>query len=696
MQPKSILYLLPALFIFMQAADAQMVSNDNKVILNNEATINSESLEFSPAFYEDGIVFISNIISKRRYKVRDKRIGKNIMSIFRSRRSESGLLQKPEPFAQELLTPVHEGPLTFNRTNQIIYFTRNNYDKGTKKKGKDGIIKMQVFSAEMNDSTWTNVTKLSFNDDDANYMHPSIGVDDDVLYFSSDREGGIGGLDIYGVRKIGGEWGDPFNLGPTINTEGDEVFPFVHADGTLYFASNTHSGYGGMDIFSSKPEGDSWTKPLNLEAPFNTEADDFGLIVDRDKKNGYFSSNRSGGIGEDDIYSYYVTTNLDELNGEEPPVVSANIQEINVLVIDHETGDPIPEATVSYMSLDDLTIARAITSASEENVSNEDVLLKLNMDENSMKGLTDFDGRYPMEIVKGNYVVNVSSPEYAPRMIVLTPESELSEILVSLKKSSSLVSKPGSDGEVSDPDDESVIDNLNELEINTTISEGTTFELPNIYYNFNDASIRSDARIDLDALVAFLKQYPDIEIELASHTDSRGTDDYNNGLSQDRAENAVRYLVQNGIARERMLPVGYGEREIRNHCQDGVACNEPEHQYNRRTEVRITKIDKDINVRFINVAPETYSESGTSTASAPKFQPGVDYKVVAGVFSQYNNAERRMKELRETGFPEAEIINFGDSQLHSIVVRRFTTLENAREFSSDLKREHGYRSFIRQ
>ena len=265
----------------------------------------------------------------------------------------------------------------------------------------------------------------------------------------------------------------------------------------------------------------------------------------------------------------------------------------------------------------------------------------------------------------------------------MTADSDLTEILVSLKEGdpASIAENEAANNEL-----------INEV-VSSTISEGTVFELPHIYYNFNDASIRPDAKIDLDALVDFMKQYPDMEIELASHTDSRGGTRYNNKLSQRRADNVVRYLMANGIARERMLPVGYGESRLRNHCTDGVRCLEVEHQYNRRTEVKITKIDRDINVRFINTTPE--ENLLTSSKGNILDELTGDFSVVAGVFRERANAEKRLRELEQSGVFSAEIVTFGNSNLHSVVVNRFDRMGDARAFSKDLKKNHGFRSFIK-
>jgi len=691
------------MILAFQSQAQQPKAENQKVFITNEATINSEHLEYSPAFYEDGIVFISSNTASKRFKILDTRINENIMSIFRAVRQEDGLLQKPKPFAPELLTPVHEGPLTFDRTNENMYFTRNNYINGKRKKAKDGIVKLKIYEASKEGDNWSNIKDLSFNDDDSNTAHPSISVDGDKMFFSSDRPGGFGGMDIYVSYKQGDSWGDPVNLGPSINTEVEDIFPYIHADGTLYFASKGHSGYGGLDIFYSSPNGDEWSKPENIGKPFNSESDDFGFIIDRDKKNGYVSSNRAGGLGEDDIFSFYITTNLDEVTNNLAKNVSS--RNINILVIDYDSGDAIPEASVKFMNLDDMTLAKAITSVTTDGnnrLSSEDaneLLLHLSMEDNSKEVLTDFEGLYPLKITNSNYVLNVKKEGYQPRLVVITADSDLPEILVSLQKGSAedltnatsgtsdTGDKGGSDSTGSDSSNDSKgtphSSITEDYVVSSTIKEGTTFELPNIYYNFNDATIRPDARLDLDALVAFLQEYPDIEIELSSHTDSRGRSRYNRRLSRKRAENAVKYLTRNGIAKNRLKPVGYGETSIRNHCVDGVACKEYEHQYNRRTEVKITRISQEINIKFID-SDNVYKGSGSG-----------DFKVVSGVYDNYANAESKLNKLRSNGFNTAEIVSFGGSSRHSVIVGRFPSLTEARSLVSNLK-QYEIRSFIKR
>ena len=672
---------------------AQGLEEEKKVFINNEATINSDKLEYSPAFYEDGIVFISTKVSNKRFKMRDKRIGKNVMSIFQSKREENGLLLPPKPFSIDLLSTVHEGPLTFDRTGETMFFTRNNTKDGRRIKAKDGITKMAIYQAENVAGKWVDISLLPFNDREYNTAHPSISVEGDILYFASNREGGAGGMDIWSVKRIGDDWSEPRNLGPSVNTESDEIFPFVHADGTLYFASNGHIGFGGLDLFFSRP-GAEWTTATNLGAPFNSENDDFGFIIDRDKKNGYFSSSRSGGYGADDIYSFYVNGSLDELFDENnrPKVV----RDFTLMISDNISSEMIEGATITYTNLDNLSITKAITGGGDPSLQipddlETDLLLRVPMEEMGMNGSTDFLGKFPVTLSTGNYAFVIEKPGYQSRQILVDTESSTEEIFISLDKEVPMVDNGmnGTNTSNSSSIDESYTNNDNSSNVNNggftnTIREGSIFQLPNIYYNFNDASIRPDAKVDLDALASFLSQYPDVEIELSSHTDSRGGSRYNKRLSQKRAENAVAYLIREGLPANRLVAVGYGEEAIRNHCTNGKECTEDEHQYNRRTEVKILRMNNEINIKFENdTSPPTYVDKADfGNSNGASSSNSGDYTVIAGVYANYENAEKKQGRLINMGYAQTSIKTVGN--YYHIIVNIFQDRNQALSLQTDL------------
>lgn len=718
---------LTPIFIFMLSAILMNGQEEatTEVKLTNEASINSEFLEYSPAFYEDGIIFISSRIANKKYKIRDKRINKNIMSIFFAQRSEAGLLQTPVPFSEDLLSTVHEGPTAVDRTADNIFFTRNNLKKGKPKKAKDGIVKLKIYSSEKVGEKWGNIKELPFNNDEYNTAHPSVSVEGNYLYFTSDRPGGMGGMDIWRSRRIGDDWGDPENLGPLVNTEGDEIFPFIHADGTLYFASSGHSGFGGLDLYTTLEKDQQWTEVKNLGKPFNTEGDDFGFIIDRDKKNGYFSSSRGGGLGEDDIYSFYLLNNLDQITGLDPND-GDDARSIAITVIDDETGAPVEGANINYILVDELSLARALVDSegNEVDPTTNELLLKLPFGEGATKGLTDSEGTYPADVSFSNYIFNIEKSGYQSRQVILTSTSEENEFLITLVKASDAMAGTGGNNSGSNsgtPDPIVIGDDGSGIDIGATIKEGTIIELPNIYYNFNDASIRPDARQDLDVVVGLMSRYPDMQIELASHTDSRGGTRYNKSLSQKRAQNAVEYLIRNGVSASRLRPTGYGEAELRNQCSDGVDCSEADHQYNRRTEVRVTSMSREINVTFVNSnnAPNTidYSAENTSSSSSSSSSSndsnsssssnannsssdsavsisgdGGSVSVIVGVFRELKNAQKRLRQVIQLGFDKAEISDRNDK--HIVVAGRYSEKARAKS-AADYLNENSIKTYIK-
>lgn len=740
--------ILPLILItccyFQSFSQEETKTINNDVFVTNEVSINTDQLEFSPTFFEDGILFISTNPVNSKFKVKDKRIDKNIMSIFRSVRDKEGKLQKPTPFALELLSTVHEGPVTLDRTAENIYFTRNNYQGKKLIKGADGIVKLQVYSAKRMDNVWKDVEKLPFNDKNSNAAHPSVSVENDQLYFTSDRPGGQGGMDLYMSVKENGSWSEPINLGPSINTSEDEVFPFIHADGTLYFSSKGHSSMGGLDLYTVQQVDGEWGTPENMGTPFNSEMDDFGIIIDRDKKNGYFSSSRNGGVGQDDIYSFFALDGLKKNKEEEDFEKSLMLS-----VTDEEEGTFLEGAVVTYMKLDELTLGKAISDLSaigDPNAKADDLVIKLPIDERANTGFTDSDGKIPLTLNRGNYVVKVEKNGYLSKQLAINSEGEVMEYLVALVKDdgTGTMTSNGSSGN-GNSGNGSGNDNINGtagngsgndsgsgsgtgltgdpfidsgvVEVSTDIKEGTVIELPNIYYNFNDASIRPDAQQDLDDLATFLNRFPGIEIELISHTDARGGDRYNRRLSQRRAEKAVDYLVTSGVERGRITPRGEGENSLRNDCDDNVECTEAEHQYNRRTEVRITKIDAPIVVKFVNNYPSYISEapssvkySGRNSSSDDSsfnsdddytpvdgddnYNPDGRYKVVAGAFANINNAEKRLVQVRELGYNNADILKFGTRGLFHVVVSRYSSSSDAAATVRNLKSK-SVRAFVK-
>jgi outer membrane protein OmpA-like peptidoglycan-associated protein len=666
------------LFFLLLAIPSCAWAQDIQVEL--EQGVNSSNLEFAPTFYKDGIVFLTDREVEGTKKEQDKEIDKNTFSIFQSVRKDDGELGNPIPFSLNLVSSVHEGPLTFNSTGDMVYFSRNNIEEGKKVPGEDGIVKMQILSASKSGSDWGNVKELPFNNDNYNVIHPTISVDNEILIYASDMPGGYGGYDLYQSKKVGNSWTFPQNMGPQVNSEGNDVFPFLHADGMLYFTSDKAGGNGGLDLYYTlKIDGQDWVEPVNMGSPFNTSYDDFSMIVDRDKKNGYFSSNREGGQGQDDIYRFFAASGIH--SGDDNIVATTTIK-----IIDKESGLPIANTKLELFTLSDLSLntdtpsdsdKRCFTNENGECVfrlppnsyyttiaaegysptfeefkvgqTNQEFIYALDKEQDcvELKGVIfNKENQYELSNViirieetnnpKGELIEVTSDNEglfenclecnrlYAVRAVmngqiiaektVSTQGVDCEKLKKSQKNKSAQAGGANGKGTENGEDGQKIELELEAENVVPPVEEGEIITLSNIYYNFDEARIRPDARVDLDKLIEFMKRYPSIEVELRSHTDSRGTKEYNYDLSLRRAENAVEYLTdQGGISRSRISPGGYGETQILNGCTDGVECTEAQHQYNRRTEVRITAINiPDVTIKYIdnkgNIISTTYSE----------------------------------------------------------------------------------------
>lgn len=284
------------------------------IIITNETEINSIFQEYSPAFYQNGLVFIASNPAVNTDKKEDENTGKATTSLFFAARYGNGNLQKPMTFAEELTTKFYDGPLSFSKDGNTIYFTRTNLRRGKPIKAKDELVKLKIYAATKKDNKWDNIFELPFNNAEYDCAHPSVSNDGRRLYFSSNRPDGFGGMDLYVSTLINGKWSDPVNLGPKVNTDKNEIFPFIHADGKVYFASNGHKGIGNLDIFCTMKTDTGWLKPQNLPEPINSRSDDFGFIISGDKKSGYFSSNRASGKGDDDIFNFMASEGIDFQN----------------------------------------------------------------------------------------------------------------------------------------------------------------------------------------------------------------------------------------------------------------------------------------------------------------------------------------------------------------------------------------------
>lgn len=325
----------------------QAANNIGKYYMDSAAykiekiTINSPLADFAPMYYENGLVFVSERPTESLIRSVYNRREQAFLDLFYSEFDENGNPASPKKFHKKVNTKFHEGPVTFYNEDRNIIFTRNNYHQGKERKSQDGINKLKLFSAEKSsDGGWNNIQPLPFNNDEYSIGHPTISADGKRLYFSSDMPGGLGGTDLYVSYFENESWTAPLNLGPDVNTEGNEMFPYLSDTHTLYFASNGWDGLGGLDIFKSEILDESYTPPYNLGYPINSAKDDFALIVNSAGNIGYFSSRRPEGAGDDDIYKvliHKVTVVTEVVDPEDVPVGVP----YDIMVVDHITGQEL-------------------------------------------------------------------------------------------------------------------------------------------------------------------------------------------------------------------------------------------------------------------------------------------------------------------------------------------------------------------
>lgn len=438
----------------------------------------------------------------------------------------------------------HAGPATFTANGDTVYFTITNEDNNllyAKAITRSvGTRKLELYYAVKNSSGgWNAPVAFAYNK--VKYYsigHAALAKNGSLLYFASDMPGGYGGTDIWFCRKTAeGKWDKPVNCGAVINTPGQEAFPTIVGDTALYFSSNEHAGLGGLDIFSAVGSDTAWQLPVNLKPPFNSSYDDFYCAIAN--RTGYLASDREGGLGSDDIYSFIL-----------PPV--EHLLLVNT-VYSRKDSSVLTGAHVAF----------TCAAVAVDTVCTADT-----------KGSNRF------EVQKNNtYVIRASYPGYVSNAIEVSTSGYKPVDTVYAQLYLAPVPPP-----VIIPTKPKVVPMPDRH-----FEVGETFVLDKLYYDTDKYNIRPDAARELDKLVAILNKYPTIEIELSSHTDSRGSDEHNMILSQNRAKSAVQYLIKKGIAVTRVVAAGYGETRLTNGCMNGIKCSAKEHQMNRRTEVKILK-----------------------------------------------------------------------------------------------------------
>ena len=535
-------------------------------------SINSLEADFSPTFYEDGIVFVSARSTEPWRKNIFSWNQKSYLDLYYCRIKENGDFEEPQKFDNKVNTKYHEGPSAFYDEYRKVIFTRNNYHASKVQMSEDEVIKLKLFYGERSskDGSWENIGELPFNSDEYSIGHPTLSEDGRTLYFVSDMPGGYGGTDIYKTTYNSDSWSQPENLGANVNSEGNEMFPFLFNDSRLYFASEGYGGLGGYDLYYT--DMNSNQAPINMGYPINTNSDDFGLILDQDGRTGYFTSNRKGGAGDDDLYAVIIRSVAVEaqLANRDESII---IDEEEILVVDKATGRSIP-------------FTKAGDKISFEGIPGKEYEVQVNKEgyQNNSKLILPEKLSASEERVTTNIPVEKQEPKVAAVPVkkgvesidILIVENISGEVQTFTIVDDSLMHYEGS------------VEDIQASLGYQGIEVGELTQITNIYYDLDRSNIRTDAKVQMDRLAHLMTKSSQIRLFLHSHTDSRADDGYNLALSKRRSLAAMNYLVKKGINRERITKDSFGEKQLVNDCASDKQCSEEQHQFNRRTEFKIT------------------------------------------------------------------------------------------------------------
>lgn len=577
-----------------------------EVNVYNAFRINTLGYEFSPSYYKDGIVYVSTQPEE------DKSTNTPFFELYYAALDEDGMPNQSIPFSSNVNTHRHEGQATFNKSEDIVYYTSNSELKNDKAQ-----YAMKIYEARKKGEDWQHVVDLPFNSEAYSNRHPSISNNGKYLYFASDMPGGYGGTDIYVVEKKGTQWGIPKNLGDQINTAENDAFPFIHVSEHLFFSSKGHGGKGDYDIFVVNLSGGIPGPIMHLSNSFNSPQADIGFILNEEGTKGFFASDRVDGFGNDDIYLFESSTNLfakEEIVNPDIVVTSEIIASSPIVVeksIPNRPAELLVEKTIVSAPIKEtpkeivppVVITEEVIAEPTSNIATE-VISNLVVNCSTLKGqalsqngtaisqgkitIRSSKGGMPMELLTNTdgtfetclpfdcqYIIIVEKDGYQTkdRLITISQEPLTEEKLrLNIDNYTPVISIPTA-------------------RLDDHLTVGSVIELNPIYYDLENGVVNANYTAELDALAQMMRKYRSIEIELIDHTDARGEDFYNQQLSQARISIAKNYLIQQGrIVPRRINAIAMGEQQIRNHCKNNISCEDQDHQYNRRTEVRIIRL----------------------------------------------------------------------------------------------------------
>ncbi len=592
--------------------------------INNLRSINSSKLDYCPIPYNGGIIFTSNRTENMPWYKR--MFSKAYSNLLFTTNTGNNNYTKPFSLPGKVNGKFNEGAASISTSGNQMFFTRN-----AVKKNKDGLYDLNIYSAQLVDKKWQNVAELDLGAGDFTNCHPAISADGQTLYFASNRPGGYGGMDIYVTHLVEGEWGKPVNLGSAVNSNKTELFPQIGQAGELYFSTDAAGGAGQLDIWVSRI-GASGTRMAkqNMGAPINSPEDDFSFVILPDSRTGYLTSNRKNGMGGDDIYSWEVTL-PQEIEIETAPAQEQLFTKINITNHNNEVLDAaqLTLVEISYDLVDVPSLNQPFFISNNLDQSLIDMIGKrvpplnneaakplylisperqyfLVADHNDYKTTQQVvsgasliqDGAYALQLMPINedYMLmaantprvnpvngptqadlNMVNPADLPIASATTPQDDIPLVLVAAVP-------PTTDDEFTSKG--GVILETDKAEV----AEKAYFPLfSSIYHAFNKYILNSNTKEELSDVVSTLRKEINTTVLIESHTDSRGSSDYNNSLSQKRADEVKSYLMEQGIEGSRITAVGYGSTRPLVECLENEECPEETHQKNRRTEIILNR-----------------------------------------------------------------------------------------------------------
>jgi outer membrane protein OmpA-like peptidoglycan-associated protein len=598
-----------------------LLSNKYEFLIRN-LQMNTAEQDFGTVYFKDNQVVYTS--SKRSNSVvRSLWPGNQLkyLNLYSADIDDNDELVNRKIFKKNLRKKYHDGPVSFNRDFSLMAITRNNYGN----KASDGTRNLQLFISEFIDGQWSSLVAFPYNNPEYSIGQACFSNDGKYLYFISDMPGGKGGTDIYRIeRRKDKSWGALENL-ESINTEGNEMFPYIHSSGMFFFSSDGHPGLGGLDIFMSKLIDGIPHNIKNIGFPLNSNRDDFAFMIDKDLLKAYFSSNRSDAEGSDDIYFASTTKPL----------------KINKLIkgVSKDLAGNIIPSTQVFLYLDSIIV--------EVQISDSLGRYSFEVEKDT---IYDLKGE-KVEFIDGFNFANTDVPDpivYAD-LVLLQPVDFSLKVIIKDRSTDQIIEGAKiqfTDNMVNEKFDEfsnnlgfhkKTLDNkvlFDRISYNFVVSKenyitsfmtynqvldrvgefvviiklenmlknlspgddlAKHFDINPIYFDFDKSNIRPDAAIELDKIVQIMNTYPSMIVELGSHTDCRASNAYNLALSDRRAKSSAQYIRQRISNPERIFGKGYGEHKLVNECEcEGnlvVPCTEEQHQMNRRTEFIIIRFD---------------------------------------------------------------------------------------------------------